>query len=209
MSEGKKILIADASEEFRGMLAQALEQEEGLEVLGQTGDGEELLRLIGEIQPDGVVMDLMLTGLDGLEVLERLGEDRPRVLILSAFSNSALAENVVQRGGDYCMLKPCRLSAVAQRMRQLTCELPVEAEPEVGERDLERRVTAIIHDIGVPAHIKGYQYLREAIGLAVEDMEKAHALHEKLGCICYENPAMGIYFISDPDGYWIEIIPTK
>ena len=47
------------------------------------------------------------------------------------------------------------------------------------------------------------------VALAVEDMEKAHALHEKLGCICYENPAMGIYFISDPDGYWIEIIPTK
>ena len=47
------------------------------------------------------------------------------------------------------------------------------------------------------------------LALAVEDMEKAHALHEKLGCICYENPAMGIYFISDPDGYWIEIIPTK
>ena len=47
------------------------------------------------------------------------------------------------------------------------------------------------------------------LALAVEDMEKAHALHEKLGCICYENPAMGIYFISDPDGYWFEIIPTK
>ena len=47
------------------------------------------------------------------------------------------------------------------------------------------------------------------LALAVENMEKAHALHEKLGCICYENPAMGIYFISDPDGYWIEIIPTK
>ena len=47
------------------------------------------------------------------------------------------------------------------------------------------------------------------LALAVEDKEKAHALHEKLGCICYENPAMGIYFISDPDGYWIEIIPTK
>ena len=47
------------------------------------------------------------------------------------------------------------------------------------------------------------------LALAVENMEKAHALHEKLGCICYEKPAMGIYFISDPDGYWIEIIPTK
>ena len=47
------------------------------------------------------------------------------------------------------------------------------------------------------------------LALAVEDMEQAHALNEKLGCICYENPAMGIYFISDPDGYWIEIIPTK
>ena len=77
--------------------------------------------------------------------------------------------------------------------------------------DLNRSI-AFYHDaLGLEDHPQKYD-LGECefhLALAVEDMEKAHALHEKLGCICYENPAMGIYFISDPDGYWIEIIPTK
>ncbi len=85
------------------------------------------------------------------------------------------------RGAAYCMLKPCRLSSVVERARQLAWNSPVEDDPaEDGGRELERRVTAIIHDIGVPAHIKGYQYLREAIGLAVEDMEVINAVTKVL-----------------------------
>ena len=94
MSDVKKIIIADASEEYRRLLADALGDREDMEVVAQTGDGEELLELVGRHQPQGVVMDLMLTGMDGLEVLEKLGEPRPRVVVLSAFSHSALAQQV-------------------------------------------------------------------------------------------------------------------
>ncbi len=180
MSEQKKILIADGSEEFRRMFADLLAEEADLTLVGQTGDGEELLRQVEQLRPDVVVMDLLLTGMDGLEVLERLGDIRPRTLVLSAFAGASLAEQVSARGGDYCMLKPCRLSAVIERVRLLAWGQPAEDEHEAGIRDLERRVTAIIHDIGVPAHIKGYQYLREAIGLAVEDMEVINAVTKVL-----------------------------
>ena len=85
MSDVKKIIIADASEEYRGMLADALGDREDMEVVAQTGDGEALLDLVAKHQPQGIIMDLMLTGMDGLEVLEQLGPNRPRVVVLSAF----------------------------------------------------------------------------------------------------------------------------
>lgn len=78
MSDVKKIIIADASEEYRGMLADALGDREDMEVVAQTGDGEALLDLVAKHQPQGIIMDLMLTGMDGLEVLEQLGPNRPR-----------------------------------------------------------------------------------------------------------------------------------
>ncbi|MDE6589381.1 MAG: sporulation transcription factor Spo0A [Oscillospiraceae bacterium] len=181
MSDLKKIVLADASEEFRRMLAEVMEAEPDLSVVGQTGDGEELLGLIAQHRPDVVVMDLMLAGMDGLEVLEKLGASRPRVLVLSAFNGPNLAEQISQCGGDYCMLKPCRAQAVIERTRRLTAAPVLEDAREEGNaRDLERQVTAIIHDIGVPAHIKGYQYLREAISLAVGDMEVINAVTKVL-----------------------------
>ena len=180
MSEKKKIVLADASEEFRQMLADMIQQEPDLSVCAQTGSGEELLDLIARHRPDVVIMDLMLAGMDGLEVLEELGEDRPKVLVLSAFGGPALAGQISQRGGNYCMLKPCRAQSVIERAR-LLCDAPALQLQEEGDaRDMERQVTAIIHEIGVPAHIKGYQYLREAIGLAVADMEIINAVTKVL-----------------------------
>ena len=177
MSDKKRIVLADASAEFRALVAEAMEDESDLTVCAQTGSGEELLGLIARHRPDVVVMDLMLTGMDGLEVLAQLNEDRPRVIALSAFGGPALAEQVSRLGGDYCMLKPCRVQSLIERVRLLGSDPAAgQLQEEDGARDLERQVTAIIHEIGVPAHIKGYQYLREAIGLAVADMEIINAV---------------------------------
>ena len=181
MSEKKKIILADASEEFRQMLAELMEAEDDLTVCAQTASGEELLDLVTVHKPDVIVMDLMLSGMDGLEVLEELGDNRPRVLVLSSFNNPALAGQVAQKGGDYCMLKPCRAQSVIGRTRELAGgKTGNQIQEETSSRDLERQVTAIIHEIGVPAHIKGYQYLREAIGLAVEDMDIINAVTKVL-----------------------------
>ena len=180
MEEIKRIVIADASEEFRQMLADMVESESDLSLAGQTGDGEELLSLIARTNPHVVVMDLLLIGMDGLEVLEKLGTHRPKVLVLSAFASAHLAEEVSERGADYCMLKPCRMSAVLERARQLCTNQNEENPEEDSARLLERRVTAIIHEIGVPAHIKGYQYLREAIALVVNDMDTINAVTKVL-----------------------------
>ena len=176
----KRVVIADASEEFRQLFADMIESETDLYLTGQTGDGEELLELISRTNPDVVVMDLLLTGMDGLEVMEKLGEKKPKMLVLSSFSNASLTEEVSARGGAYCMLKPCRMSTVLERVRQLASAQTAEEEQEDAARLLERRVTAIIHEIGVPAHIKGYQYLREAIILVVNDMDTINAVTKVL-----------------------------
>ena len=179
MSEKKTVIVADAAEELRRMYAEVMEQTGELTVVGQTGSGDELLELIHTHRPDVVVMDTLLSGSDGIEVLEQLGDDRPQVLVTSAFADSRLAGELAALGADYCMLKPCKPQKVADRALKLASNTlsGAEEDPAIA---LERRITAIIHEIGVPAHIKGYQYLREAISLTVADMEVINAVTKVL-----------------------------
>ena len=182
MDGKKKVLLADASEEFRKLFVKALSAEDDLIVAGATGSGEELLELARQQQPDVIVTDLVLSGIDGLTVLEELGEQKPPVIILSSFTGAALAEQAAAKGADYLMLKPCRIATLIDRIRQLTQDQWTSAQgsEERETCDLERQVTMIIHEIGVPAHIKGYQYLREAIRLTVEDMDSINAVTKVL-----------------------------
>jgi len=174
----RRVIAADISEDFRRIFCDAVRAEEDMEIVGATGDGGELLRLICEKKPDVVVMDLVLAGVDGLSVLRELGEIRPKVLVLSSFSGSALAEQAAADGADYLMLKPCRIPTLLERIRQLAAVggQMGNGKEERPDQRLERQITSIIHEIGVPAHIKGYQYLREAIRLAVEDMDVINAV---------------------------------
>ena len=183
MEEKTRIVLGDAADGFRQMLAEALDMEEGIQVVGQTGSGEELLALVAAHRPQVVVLDLVLGGMDGIEVLEQMGPQRPRVLVLSAFAQSAFNDRLPALGVDYFMLKPCRLESLMGRIRQLstlTAEDTVSQVEESDRQKLEVTITSIIHDIGVPAHIKGYQYLREAISLAVEDMDVINAVTKVL-----------------------------
>ena len=180
MMEKKKVLVADAGEEFRRLLVETLENEEDLQVVAETGDGEAAVDLTRQRQPDIVVMDMILSRMDGVEVLAALSqlEPRPKVLVISSFASGSVAELAAARGADYFMMKPCRTSSVVERVRQMAAS-PREEE-DYRNRSLESTITAIIHEIGVPAHIKGYQYLREAIMIAVEDMDVINAVTKVL-----------------------------
>ena len=181
METGKRVVIADAGVEFRGILAQALAGEPDLQVVGETGDGAELVRMVRQLRPDAVVMEMVLTGMDGLEVLRELseGKDRPRILVLSSYVRGSVVDEAAARGADFFLTKPCKLSTVCQRLRQVMSPGGLEPERDGGP-SLETQVTAIIHEVGVPAHIKGYQYLREAIMIAVEDMDVINAVTKVL-----------------------------
>ena len=179
--EGRKtILVADAGEEFRRLLVETLSQEADIQVAGHTGDGQELLQMVEQYKPDLIVMDVILSQIDGVEVLQTLNnmaaEERPRVLVISALSRGTMAELAVRYGADHYMTKPCRGEVICERIRQLT-GLDREGERENDNRfSMESRVTAIIHEIGVPAHIKGYHYLREAILYCIDNMEAINAV---------------------------------
>ena len=173
-----KVVVADASEEFRRLLLEGFNSESGFLVVGDTGDGQEAVELCQRYQADVIVMDMLLSSMDGVEVLNAISEltPRPRALVLSTFATGSIADLAAAKGADYFMLKPCKTTSVIERVRQMTTASRPGADPAADSRRLESTVTAIIHEIGVPAHIKGYQYLREAILIVVEDMEVINAV---------------------------------
>ncbi len=183
MDKNIKVLLADTSEEFRLLLTDAFNMEPDITVVAATGDAEQVLSLCQETSPDVVVMDLVLSGMDGLELLRELSKlsPGPRKLVLSSFGAS-MAAHVAECGADYMMAKPVNPVTAAERIRQLALGgTPCLVEKSGGsQQNLEATVTSIIHEIGVPAHIKGYQYLREAIMIAVEDMDVINAVTKVL-----------------------------
>ena len=175
-----KILLADADEDSRIALEQDLKQERSLEVVGSTGDGMDAIKLIEKTDLDIIIMDLVLAGVDGLEVLEQMSQmerKRPMVIVYSAYIRGSVTLQAAEFGADYFIMKPCSSQLVAERIRQLYQVSPVAP---ANNEHLETLVTSVIHEIGVPAHIKGYQYLREAIIIAVEDMEVINAVTKVL-----------------------------
>ena len=170
----KRLLVADASQEFRCHLVESFQNEPDMEVVGETGDGLQLLELTQKLLPDVIVMEMVLSGLDGLEVLERLRglslERHPKILVLSSYVRGSIADLAAANGADHYMVKPCRFSTICARIRQLTTFESLEQDRN-HSHSLEAMVTSIIHEVGVPAHIKGYQYLREAILIAVDDID--------------------------------------
>ena len=160
MEYAKRLLVADTSDEFRRHLIEALQNESDMEVVGETGDGQQLLEMVRTLQPDAVVMEMVLSGMDGIEVLEQLRElppeHRPRILVLSSYIHGAIADLAAANGADHFMVKPCKFSTICARIRQLTTFEAIE-EDKSRSHSLETLVTSIIHEVGVPAHTKDYR----------------------------------------------------
>jgi len=190
METKTRILLADSNSDFSAVLSELIAAESDLELAGVAADGIEALALTAELMPDVLILDLVLPKLDGLEVLRRIPETGAhcKIIILSGFYNQQVVADSSASGADYFMPKPCDTSALFSRIRQLTASAK-ELTPAPGvdcrnvpkaEPNLEAVVTDIIHEIGVPAHIKGYQYLREAILLTINNMDMINAVTKVL-----------------------------
>jgi two-component system response regulator (stage 0 sporulation protein A) len=176
-----KVVLADSSEEFRVLIRQMMEESGDFEVVGDTGDGQEAWRLVVEQHPALLVTDLVLPGLDGFALLRRcadLGEICPRVIVVSAFCGRQTVAEAAELGVWAFLPKPVNGPSLLEHMRRAM--RTEDAGEESVSPALEAQVTAIIHEIGVPAHIKGYQYLREAILIAVADMDVINAVTKVL-----------------------------
>ena len=180
MNDTKRILIADGSEAFASGLKDALQAMPQWEIVGLANDGQTAVSLLHEKQPDVLLLDILLPELDGIAVLQEASamKKQPISMVLSGFITEYSANMASALGVRYFMAKPCRVDAVAERLGQILHSEEEKNKPRQnrGEVNIEAMVTAVIHEIGVPAHIKGYQYLREAIKLAVADMEVINAI---------------------------------
>ena len=175
-----KVILADANEEFRILLEDTIEKTGEFTVVGSTGNGAELMEMVHQLQPQMVIMDLILPGLDGFGVLSQLqtmDDSMPKVFVTSNFSNETTVSRAMDLGVYFFLPKPVSEQSLLEQMRKAAAP---QEELAVQEPALEGRVTAIIHEIGVPAHIKGYQYLREAIMIAVNDMDVINAVTKVL-----------------------------
>ena len=185
-----RILIADAGDDSRGLLAELLEEQPDMQVAGCAADGQEALTLARQLRPDILLTDLVLPRLDGLSLLRNLAEDpeAPAALVVSGFFNERVVRECAELNVPYFLPKPCDPSSLLTYIRQVAAERGAEPSPAPGiplapafrSPSLEEAVTDIIHEIGVPAHIKGYQYLREAIILTVNDMDAINAVTKVL-----------------------------
>ncbi len=183
MDNRTTVIIADNTEEFCTSLKNALSRAEGFQVLAVANDGQQAIRLVSEKKPDVLVLDLMLAKQDGLSVLKAISgmEHKPVTLATSRFVTDYVANAAANLGVRYLMLKPCDMEALVERLQEIrgVGEQKQRTVPN-GSNSIESMVTGIIHEIGVPAHIKGYQYLREAIIIAVNDMDVINAITKVL-----------------------------
>ncbi len=178
-----RVVIGDNNETFAAALKEALE-ENNYSVMGVSGNGEEVVALVKQHNADMLVLDPMLIQLDGVGVLTQLqkGSVHPVVLVTSSFSSDYLVQCMSELGVGGFVLKPCHLETVVQNLNMLRLSSAGARNIPGMQRQnaVETLVTNVIHEIGVPAHIKGYQYLRYAIIVAVEDMDVINSITKTL-----------------------------
>lgn len=189
-----KVCVVDDNRELVDLLVDYISSQEDMEIAGTAHNGQECLDTLEEIEPDVLILDIIMPHLDGLAVLERLRELRketlPNVIMLTAFGQEDVTKKAVELGASYFILKPFDMENLGNHIRQVsgknsaivrkTSTTAYRPQVEQKPKNLDASITSIIHEIGVPAHIKGYLYLREAIFMVVNDVELLSAVTKEL-----------------------------
>ncbi len=180
-----KVLIADDNREFCELLKEFVNSQEDLLLAGIAYNGLEALDLVDQQKPDVIVLDLIMPHLDGIGVLEKISSSstavKPKVIMLTAFGQESVTQRAVELGADYYILKPFDFSVLATRIRQLAKGVEVANYISPAKaKNLDVAVTNIIHEMGVPAHIKGYHYLRDAILMVIGEINLLGAVTKEL-----------------------------
>jgi len=190
-----RVLTVDDNVRVLELYEELLKKDGGIELLGRAEDGLEAVKKIKELLPDVVLLDIIMPKMDGLGVLEQIRNDteikrQPRVIVVTAIGQERVTESAFALGASFYIMKPFDGAVILQRIHQVmgngsfcksegTVRAGVEQVVDK-EYHLEADVTDIIHEIGVPAHIKGYQYLRDAIMLSVDDTEMLNSITKVL-----------------------------
>lgn len=185
------IAIADDNRQTLNLLGEILEKEDGIHVVGKADNGEDAYNMIVRTNPDIVLMDVIMPRLDGISVMEKIKsntqmKNHPSFIMVTAASSQDVTEDAFRLGANYYIMKPFNRDVILDKIRRV-CRGRAKAAGNVHtevkrvqpyldkenymEQNLETDVTQMLHEIGIPAHIKGYQYLRDAIIMSVRDTE--------------------------------------
>lgn len=200
-----KVAIADDNEILLDLLEEIVNSDEELTVVGKAKNGEEAYKFIQQKNPDVVLLDIVMPKMDGLCVMDKVKADKemkkkPTFIMISAIGQESITEDAFALGANYYIMKPFDNETVISRIKRaqsaklrsgensskrLYRENPyadklsiarVQENTQTKPQNLEVNVTDIIHEIGVPAHIKGYQYLRDSIMMSVQDMDMLNSI---------------------------------
>ncbi len=186
-----KLISIDDNAEVRQGLKEYFDRVADIEYVGSADNGESGYELIKKENPDIVILDIVMPKMDGLGLLEKLSCENINTCIImySAIGNDKVVQRAFSLGAQYYIMKPCAYSDIEMQIRQAVFPTVnvspvfssgIQKNLTINENNLESVITDIIHDIGVPAHIKGYNYLRDAIGLCIKDDEFINSITKLL-----------------------------
>lgn len=184
------VAIGDDNERILEALSELVNGDKDLTLVGRAGNGEEMYQLIKSKEPDVVLLDLIMPKMDGFRVMDEVSNDQnikntPKFIIITAIGQEKITEEAFRRGASYYIMKPYDNETVLDQIKSMRQDTKQDKErvihttmtyKSVKEENLESRVTNMIHEIGIPAHIKGYHYLRDSIMMAVNDMDVLNAI---------------------------------
>lgn len=187
--EKLNVAIADDNERMRTLLYNILKTDSELEVVGKASDGNEIFDIIKEKEPDVVLLDLCMPEKDGINIMEEVKRDEsitkiPAFIMVSGVAKDEITTEAFEKGADYYIIKPFDNDYLISRVKQYgrksksntSCEIFEKTHNDDENKKIESKVTKIIHELGVPAHIKGYQYLRDAIIMSYNDSEMLESI---------------------------------
>lgn len=190
LKEEIDVLLADDNMDFCNVVGNYINSQEGLKVVGMAHDGKDAFQQILEKKPSVVILDGIMPELDGLGVLEKINNSnlfpkKPAVIMLSAITEQKITQEALDLGAVYYMAKPFNMDGLVKRIHMVSkaennnTTQAFEVKQNNGY-NLEARVTEMLHEIGVPAHIRGYHYMREAIKMAIDDIEVLNYITKEL-----------------------------
>ena len=194
------VAIAEDNPKTMEVLNEMLEKESGVQIVGRAQTGEDALEMIKTTKPDVVLMDVIMPGMDGISVMEQVKntedlEKKPSFIVVSAAGSENVTEDAFRMGASYFIMKPFKPEVIMDKLHRIagfglkpgsfhmTASRkikPYENQSEYMAQNLENDITQMLHEIGVPAHIKGYQYLRDSIMMAVCDMDILNSITKQL-----------------------------
>lgn len=181
----KTVLIVDDNRTFCESMKSYFDLNEEFTVCGMAHDGKEGLEMVIETKPDVVVTDIVMPVMDGLTMMNRIKNSpsvtkKPRMIAISATGYDSIISNAINLGAEFYFIKPFEMNVLTERLKEMmTKSAPkttVIAKSDIFDRNLETNITMYIQQLGVPAHIKGYQYIRDAIMMVIKDVEAINSI---------------------------------